>query len=130
MRITPKQYAQAWYASLTQSPQSEWDAISASVIRTIHRQGKMKWLSSIVAAVERLENAETGVTSVTVRTAHSQNDKMINELVQTILGDRAARVKQIVDPELIAGAQVETENSRWDFSLRGQLRNLEKTINA
>lgn len=130
MRITPKQYARAWYTALQQSPKTEWDAISDSVIRTIHRQGKMKWFAGIVRAVERLEHANTGVAPVTVRTAHSQPDAVINNLVQSILGQRETRITHSVDPRLIGGAQVETENSRWDLSLRGQLRNLEKTINA
>lgn len=130
MRISPQQYATAWYTALKQSPRSEWEAISNSVIRTVHRQGKLKWLSGIVHAVEQFENADNGTTSVTVRLAHAQDSAVVQNLVKEILNETNVRISTVVDPELIGGAQVETENTRWDLSLRAQLRNLEKTINA
>jgi F0F1-type ATP synthase delta subunit len=130
MRITPQQYALAWYTALQKSPRSEWDRISRSVIRTVHHQGKMKWLREIVRAVERLEGRATGKTAVTVRLAYPHHEKIVEDLVQTILKTKEAHIHTVIDPDLIGGAQVETENSRWDLSLRGALRSLEKTINA
>jgi len=130
MRITARQYALAWYSALKNAPKSEWGAISDAVIRTIHKQGKMKLFRDIIHGVERLDDTQTGTTAVTVRLAHNTDDATVNALVEHFLPSIKSRVSTTIDTSLIGGAQIQTENSRWDASVRGQLRSLEKTINA
>lgn len=66
---------------------------------------------------------------MTIKSAHAVDDAVITEQLKIVLPNTDVQIKKEIDTSIIGGIQIETENKRWDFSLRGQLRSLSKTIN-
>lgn len=128
MKITAKQYAHAWYAALEAAPKDQWDDISQRFLQHIHSYGFMKQLPHIQYLIERLEYQKKGVTPVLVRSAHTINADILQAVISQVIGDIPVDIRLIEDPLVIGGVKIETENSRWDMSLHGELRQLKKTL--
>ena len=128
MRATAKQYADAWYEQLKDSPADQWDTISNNMLTIIRQDGNMRMLTDILRLAEERQLHDQGKTAVTVRSAYPMDEQEAKEAVASLLPDTEAVITSVTDPELIGGIQVETKNTRWDMSLRGQLRSISKSI--
>lgn len=129
MKVSAQQYAAAWYESLKEAPEKDWDNISEQLLEQLRTSGNMRFLSEIVRLVEERSKAEQGITPVTVRSAHELDEALVKEQVGSLLPDTEVEVTTVIDESLIAGLQIETSNERWDLSLKGQLRSLSNHIN-
>lgn len=128
MRLSAQQYAHAWWESLHEAPQNEWDAISKRFLTYIHHNGDLKLLSEVGRIVAQMEQAATGTESVVVRSAHALDSDWVKKQVSTFVEHPSTTIEQVIDPELVGGVQIETPNKRWDLSLRGQLRALKQHL--
>lgn len=128
MKATAKQYAQAWYSSLKDASPEDMDAISERFLDHLRDSGNMKMLSDVLMHMEAIETAEQGLETVTIRSAHELEQPVIEDILSKVLGKTTAAVNKVVDESLLGGVQVETENTRWDLSLRGQLRKLQNQL--
>ncbi len=129
MRATAKQYAEAWYEKLMDADPKEWDQLSANMLKLIHQNGMMRSLPEITRLFEAQQLKDKKITPVTIKSAHAVDDAVITEQLKIVLPNTDVQIKKEIDTSIIGGIQIETENKRWDFSLRGQLRSLSKTIN-
>ncbi|MBI4406938.1 MAG: F0F1 ATP synthase subunit delta [Candidatus Kerfeldbacteria bacterium] len=128
MRLTPKYYAQAWFAALQEQPAAQWSAISGRALQHIYGHGHVKWLPEIVRLMAQLEHSVAGTMSVTIRTAHPIKSELAHQLVNAVLPAAKPMITQQVAAELIGGVQIETEHQRWDASISGQLQRLAHTL--
>lgn len=127
MKASVKQHAIALYELLTEDG-ADVAAISQAFIQRLHTEGRLKELTEIVRAVEEVDYTARGVTPVTVRTAHEQDKSEMAKIVAELMDAQNVEVSAVVEPELLGGIQIETTNSRWDLSARGQLRSLATSI--
>ncbi len=130
MRATAQQYAQAWYGALTESPATEWDGISQSFMKHMHHKGDMGMVSEVQRIIALLEREDKGIVRVVVRTAHVLDEQTITDAIRRVFGGTEVAVETVIDETIIGGLQIETDDSRWDLSLRGQLRALEQQLTA
>lgn len=129
MQLSPKQYAQAWYQLLKDAPASR-ARISKRMLAHLYRNNRLSWLAPILRAISELERAHGGVERVVVRSAREMSASQARALVREVMGDAGAVIARRQDPELIAGARIETKNSRWDLSLQTRLQALQKRLTA
>ena len=61
-------------------------------------------------------------------TNNSPNFDDALKLVKEITGHDVSDIDISTDPELLGGLQIETQNTRWDLSLRGQLQKINHTL--
>lgn len=128
MRLTPKYYAQAWFAALQEQPTTAWSGISGRALQHIHDHGHVKWLPDIVRSMSQLEHQAAGTIPVTIRTAHPIADSLAQQLVAAVLPTATPVITQQLSKQMIGGVQIETAHQRWDASVRGQLQRLAQTL--
>lgn len=129
MRITPKQYAQAWRSQLLETPREQWENISHSMMELIRRNGHTRWFNEITRLVEKEELLAAKKTPVRVTSAHEITATQLEKHLKQVMPQITPAVTAVTDPSLIGGLCVETEDTRWNCSLLGQLESLAKTIN-
>lgn len=128
MQATPEQYAKALYAALTEAEASKRPAIIASFLESLHSIGKLRWIQTIVRYISNVEQQETGNTRVTVRLAHESDDATVQALVKRFVAADSTTVQVELDPAMIGGFEIETDNQRWVGSLAAQLSQLERSL--
>lgn len=128
MRLTPKYYAQTWFALLTESKPGDWQTLSRRLLQHIYQHGHVKWLPEIVRLVAELQHRQDGTTAVTIRTAHALDAALLEQLVKAVLPTAKAVIEQQLDARVIGGARIETTNQRWDLSVKGQLNQLAQSL--
>ncbi|MCW1929775.1 MAG: F0F1 ATP synthase subunit delta [Candidatus Kerfeldbacteria bacterium] len=126
MKITAAQYAQSWYQILRES--KDRDAALKQLLDHLHVTGKLKLLPEIVRLIGEIEQKETGMTKVTITSAHELSKAIIEELLQKTLGHAKADVATLIEPELIGGARVRTQDEQWDLSVHGQLNAMKNQV--
>lgn len=124
MRLTPTYYAQAWFSTLQEVPTAQWPDVSRRVLQHIYQHGQVKWLPDIVRAVSALEHQHNHTTPVMVRSAHSLAADFVGKIVKQYLPTVLPVIQQDIDEQLIAGVQIETENLRYNISVKSQLNQL------
>lgn len=128
MRLSPKIYAELWYSAMDGAAGAERDAVAKRFLSMIYGRGHWKWLAEIVRRVRELEQRKTGRVAVSVKTAHKLDANVVRSWVEKLLSNNNITIRQDVDPSLLGGVRVETENTRWDLSLRGKIQALTNTI--
>lgn len=128
MKASASQVALAWYQSLQAAEASQWDTISQRFLEHLHSNGALKQLSEIQRRITDLEKKANGVTDVIVRSAHARSEEEVLPLITQVLGEGNVEITMLIDESLVGGIQIETRNKRFDLSLRGELRQLKKTL--
>ncbi len=126
MNISKKQYAKAWH-ELLREKQAPMD-VNKKMLSHLYKNGKLSWVSDILRHIENIEASENKIENVTVTTALEYDDEKIKNIAQKILKTDSIFVSKRINPKLIAGAQVETKNKRWDLSLKSQMHLLSKKL--
>ena len=126
MTATPKQYALAWY-ELLQDKKTAKD-MNQNMLAHLHKTGRLSWLSEIVRNLEEIEHRQSGIERATITSARAILDKDAKRMAKAILKIDEVVVSREINPDLIAGIQVETKNKRWDLSLKNQLLSLSKQL--
>lgn len=128
MKVTPRAIALSLYQSLQQADQSQWDEIVQQHLEYVTRMGKSQWTRHILSEVRTLEQEEKGITPVKVTIGREESKEMVMPLLQKLIPEGEKEIEMSVDPALIGGIRVETENQRWDLSMKKQLQKLSQTI--
>lgn len=92
-----------------------------------HRLGR---LDELVAGITEAIHQRQGVAIAEVSTAEALSDDERNELQRVLEGKvgKRLRMRELVDPELLAGFVARVESQLFDGSLRGQLERLSKEL--
>lgn len=129
MRATTEQLAHAWYNALTAENNTEKRSeISDKFLQYVYRGGDMKNLSEIVRHMQQLERENSHIDSVTLTSAHPLSDEQQKDILKKIFGERTMRVTTATDESLIGGVQVETQNTRYDMTIKSHLKQLENAL--
>ena len=130
MQIDSRMYAQAWYEALKASDKKEWPTISQNLLRRLQTEGKLSWVPNIERQVIEFTLEEAGITQASVKTAHPLSEKKISSLLSEFLGDAKLELSISQDPELIGGLIIETQDSRWDLSIKSSLSQLKRKLTS
>lgn len=128
MHLTPKYYAQAWFDMLNNTDKKNHDKINRNMIKLIYKKGHSSWLNKIVCAIGILETKKTGQENVKIISAHGLEDELANKIASYILKNKIPRITQAKNEKLIGGLVVETQNKRWDLSVKGRINQLTKHL--
>lgn len=124
MKIQVRQLSQIWFDALIGSKPEQWSKISQGMLRMIYRRGLIRLLPQILRQIANFEHKNRGTTPVTIRSAHPLSQTTIHRALKSVLPKMQPIVTEIVDPHIIGGMQIETENRRFDFSLQSRLHAL------
>lgn len=122
-----KQQARQWENALRRTDPKEWDAVSDRMVRTVMARGGVRSLKAVGEAMETL-NAAAPALPVTLVCARDLDDKTERHILNQLFGDQEVTVIKKIDPALIAGVIVRTEDKQWDLSVRHQLERLKRSI--
>lgn len=128
MRVSPKQYAQALIELLTDATHAERTERIQQFLQTLYHKGELKLLSEIVRHVERLDDQQRGVLPVQVTIAQTHTPAVIAHALSSVLPKKRLRVTTQIDERVVGGVRVETQDSRWDISVSGQLAQLRAAL--
>lgn len=128
MRVSPPQYAQALIELLTDATPAERTQRSQQFLQTLYKKGELKLLSEIVRHVEQLDDQQRGVLPVHITFGRTHKPAMIAHALSSVLPKKRLRVTTQVDEGAVGGVRVETQNTRWDISVSGQLAQLRTAL--
>lgn len=129
MKLTAQHFARRWYMSLKGAQASAWPEISKGMLAQVLRLGMKRDLPAIKKAFERLHLADSKILEVIVTSAKPGTTMEEGKLLKDLFGSREVQLSRRVDPALLGGIIVETQDDRWDFSVRQQLHRLSRGIN-
>jgi hypothetical protein len=101
------------------------------------RRGLWEHAALLPPAITRLYRQKAGIASVTIEEAGSffsgDDDKAafsvkLEGIVKAKTGARAVEIECRINPALIGGCRVYLSGDRYDFSLAGELRDLEGAL--
>lgn len=121
MLRSARQIAAAFVALASETPEGELESLAKRFVRSLGRHRKI--LPAVVAAAQRLVDAQEGRTRLRVTTAFPVDDAAFRDIVgaKTIVSSR-------VDSEVIGGAIIEEGDTRIDGSIRAALKELHRTL--
>ncbi|MFA6475494.1 MAG: F0F1 ATP synthase subunit delta [Patescibacteria group bacterium] len=128
MKYSARIYAETWFSSLSEAPNSDWAKLSTNYLQHIYRHGHIKWLPEIVRLIAELEHKKNGTTPVVVTTAHNADENLVKQLTDKILPNTTVVIEQRVDPAMLGGIKLATSNQRWDASVLGHLNHLAHSL--
>ncbi len=92
------------------------------IAKFIVSSGKTSKINDIIRHFKSAYNRKTDTVDLTITAAHEDHIPKITEIA-----GKKADVKVVVDPTLIGGIKIETEDYEIDSSIQGKLRKL-KTV--
>ncbi len=128
MAFSVAQYAQALYESLEGTKPADHDKVIDNLVAVLKKNNDLKKFNEIVGAFERFDMEKRGATKAEITTAHEVKiDKSVIESLNKIAG-KDVEVKHKVDENLIGGVLIRMDDTMIDASVKGQLRDLKKTL--
>jgi F-type H+-transporting ATPase subunit delta len=128
MAFSVAQYAQALYESLEGTKPADHDKVIDNLVGILKKNNDLKKFKEIVQNFERINLERTGSTRAEITTAHEVKiDKSVIESLNKLAG-KDIEVKHTVDETLIGGVLIRMDDTMIDASVKGQLKNLKKTL--
>lgn len=125
MHPTVSQYAGA-LRELTEDASPEAIAeLTRNFVAWLRRRGELRKAEAVVRRLAALE-AEAGgrlaVTAITARTPEPKTQKDILHLAERLFPDREIALISAVDPTVLGGVRLQTEESLYDATLAHKLQ--------
>lgn len=124
-KLLPRHYAKILY-SLTKDSK-DVNAATKEFLQFVQNKHATKKLPAIMKEFEEYGARQEGIVTASVTTARELPEKLVQETVEKILGNKA-RLKMSTNPELLGGLKIKTSSHEYDASLKGQLQQLEKSL--
>lgn len=115
MRLSPKKIGLALGKISAEHPHLVKEAIP-EIARMISKAGKTSKLSEVIKYFKSSYNKDTKTIDIKIISAHKDNSIDIKEL-----GGFKAEIKHIIDPSLLGGVRIETENFAIDSSIKAKI---------
>jgi len=127
-RVTPKHYAIALYEVLQTTQTTDRGAIVRKFLKQLYQAGQLRLLPAITTAFEQYYHAQMGTVPVRVSTAQTLPAETIQRELTRLFPQQHLSVTTTVNPAVVGGMLVETQNQRWNISLAGQLEALANSL--
>ncbi|HRY97800.1 MAG TPA: ATP synthase F1 subunit delta [Bacteroidales bacterium] len=105
---------------------------SMEFILLLTRNRREQYLAEIALAFEALYREHQGIRTVKLVTAAPVNEHIRKELVRRLTEDTGATIEleEAVNPDLVGGFILQTEDKKFDASLRRELDQLKKEFDV
>lgn len=126
-KITALTYAKSLKEALKDS--SDTDRILKRFLITVKEKGDFKKIEEILKKFEILNEREEGVVEAIV-TLPKEDPETAREMAEklSLKVGKEVRVREVVDPKVIAGIKVEIEGRIWDNTIKTRLEALRKKL--
>ena len=133
MKLKPKQYAISLYEAVAGAPSDKVGPILANFVKILVKNNALKMAPQIVEYFKNYANRAEGIAEIKIKTAETIKDELtekIKKIVPEIFGQsfKKISVKKEVDPSLLGGFVLETEDKIFDASVKNKLKLLKKSI--
>lgn len=125
-RDTPKNYAIALFEATKDSGSAELREILKQFTALLFKAGQIKQIEKIISEFIKYSKQQAGVIDIEITSARPLTIKLVNEIKKTF-GVKVEAVEKI-DPALIGGVKIKTENKIFDASLQKQLKLLKQSL--
>ncbi len=125
-KMLPKQYAKILYESTKGLKGSDLESVIKNFISFLREQQMISKVGYIMKEFQSYAKKQEGIEQIGVTSARSLSPSEIKEIGKHF-GDNV-EVEATVDPTLIAGITIRTENTILDGSLKGQLEKLKQQL--
>lgn len=120
MKISAKQYAQAIIGSVEGVSPEKGRVFFDNFLKIVEENNDGKMLPGIIGEVERLNEKKAGSRKATITTALAISDETKKDIKKKLEDSFKAKIilKQLVDPNILGGIVIETDNEILDASMR------------
>lgn len=125
-KLLPKQYAKILYESTKGLKGAELESVTKRFITFLRENQMVSKVKYIMKEFERHAKKEEGVEIIEITSARELSQTQIKEVSKNF--GKNVEATTIVDPELIGGIMVRTENTILDGSIRGQLEKMKTQL--
>ncbi len=123
---TPKQYAIALHQTIKGLSGKDLDEALKQFVKLLAHDQKLKQADTIITEFVRYAKKVEGINEIEITTVGDLDEKTINKIKQSF-GDKVeATIK--VDPSILGGIKIKTEDRILDASLKTQLLKLKESI--
>lgn len=130
MRPTAIQYAKT-LKTLSEEGGVDVTTLVGDFLSMLRRRGETKKLDGVLKCLENLEREEKNEVVVTAALAREVDEdvkRSIASQAETLFPGKRVALEYAVDPSLIGGVRLRTDEMLYDASVRHQLGELKKTI--
>ncbi|MBU0660731.1 ATP synthase F1 subunit delta [Patescibacteria group bacterium] len=126
-KLIPKQYGKMIYDLTVGKEGEELDSAMAVMADFLRKEQVLSKLPYILEEYEMYAKKQSGIVSLHVTSARELSKEMI-KTVEQAFGDKT-EVTTEIDPALIGGIKIRTEDTLLDGSIQAQLIQLQQQIN-
>lgn len=133
MRPTVSQYAQALQEFISDAKPEKVAEISKNFLAFLKRRGEEGKVDSIFKRLEKMEDEKSGHVTVKAITAHELSESMKSSLVtkaQNIFPGKKIELLFSVDPKIIGGAKLRSDEMLYDASLATAVKKLRTRLSS
>lgn len=123
-----KEYAVALYEVTKELEGKTLHQALKAFVELLARENKLKKAAAIMDAFTAYARKQEGIATLEVVTAQALSEKN-KEKIKKIFGNKA-EITEVVDPNLIGGVVIKTEDIILDGSLKKQLQLLKTQLTA
>lgn len=123
---TVQEYAQALWEVTAGRPASAIPAITQEFVQLLARSQALKKHEQIITAFLKLAKKQMGIIEIAITAAHALDKKTINT-IERVFGQTVESTLQL-DPGILGGVVVRTEDKIFDASLKTQLLQLKNFL--
>lgn len=126
MRITERQLAQAFSELLHDTKGSEHQ-VTQNFFGYLRKHRLIRKGDKILRAIESYANEKAGILPTAIFTAHTLGDaerRRIEAKARSIFPEKQLTFQYKIEPALLGGIRIETENHLYDATLQRSLRKL------
>lgn len=125
-KITNKQFAQALYEVVKDLKGMQLKEAVKRFVLLLVRQHKFRQAGRIIVEFEKYAKKQAGVVDIEINSAHALKAETIKK-IKKIFGKKI-EAEEIIEPSLIGGIMIRTEDKILDGSLKKQLERLRQNI--
>ncbi len=125
-KITNKQFAQALYEAAKDLKGAQLKEAVKQFVLLLVRQHKFRQAGRIIAEFEKYAKKQAGIAEIKISSAKKLN-KAILSGIKKIFGKKT-EAEEIIEPSLIGGIMIRTEDKILDGSLKTQLTKLKQSL--
>lgn len=122
-----KQYAKAFFDLMAESKPEHHTKNVNAFINLLAKHQKLKQAPLIINEFERLSKKAAGIVTLNIVSAHALGTKAL-EQIKKMFGSNVEETVS-VDPSLLGGVKIQTDEKIFDATLKTQLINLSKALN-
>lgn len=135
MKIKPKQYAVALFEAVKDAPKERVHEILDNFINTLVKNNALRFAPQIIAYFIKYTNQTLEIGDLKISSAEPLKDEVIEKIGKAapdILGKKFKKLNIIkeVDPSLIGGFILESEDRIFDNSLKNKFKILKNYLSV